>query len=186
MHRQAELQELRRKLDCVQLRQMRNPGRGKPCLALFSLDQLLHRGLVTNCYEDKYSVFYIGYGNVELLDSHYIFEIPDELADIKLLASRVSLADSDDLEYLNGVAEAFASIAPAKFFKCEVVDVDHPRKGFLCDGMELRMEALIPFMNSAREFCLQLNPATVDTFMTQIDEISAQEKIGYSFASRSG
>jgi tudor domain-containing protein 1/4/6/7 len=39
-------------------------------------------------------------------------------------------------------------------------------------GKEFASEALIPFMNSAREFWLQLNPATVDALMTQIDEIS--------------
>jgi hypothetical protein len=41
-------------------------------------------------------------------------------------------------------------------------------------GKEFVSEALIPFMISAREFWLQLNPATVDALMTQIDEISAQ------------
>ena len=140
---EVELQELRRKLDSVQLRLMMNPSRGKPCLALFSQDQLLHRGLITNCYEDKCSVYYIDYGNVEFLDSRYIFEIPDELVDIKLLANRVTLADSDDLEHLNGVAEAFASIVPAKVFKLEVVDVDRPQKVFLYDELGRSVKDLI-------------------------------------------
>ena len=140
---EAELQELRRRLDCVQLRPMRNPIRGRPCLALFSQDQLLHRGLVTNCYEDKCSVYYIDYGNAELRDSRYIFEIPDELVDIKLLACRVSLADSDDLEHLNGVAEAFASIVPGKILKLAVVDVDRPQKVFLYDQMGRNVKDII-------------------------------------------
>ena len=130
---EAELQDVRRKLNCVELRRMRNPIRGKPCLALFSRDLLLRRGLVANCYEDKCSVYYIDYGNVELRDSRYIFELPDELVDIKQLACRVSLADSDELEHLNGVAEAFASIVAGKIFKMQVVDVDRPRKVFLFD-----------------------------------------------------
>jgi hypothetical protein len=44
-------------------------------------------------------------------------------------------------------------------------------------GKEFVSEALIPFMISAREFWLQLNPATVDALMTQIDEISAQGEL---------
>jgi Tudor domain len=140
---EAELQELRRKLDCVPLRPMKNPSRARPCLALFSQDNLLHRGLVTNCFEDKCSVYYIDYGNIESLDSRYIFEIPDEIVDIKLLACRCSLADSDDLEHLNGVAEAFASIVPGKVFKCEVVDVDRPQKVFLYDEMGRSVKDLI-------------------------------------------
>jgi Tudor domain len=140
---EAALQELRRKLDCVQLRPMKNLSRAKPCLAISSQDQLLHRGLVTNCSEDKCSVYYVDYGNVELLDSRYIFEMPDEIADIKLLACRCSLADSDDLEHLNGVAEAFASIVPAKFFKCVVVDVNHPQKVYLYDEMGRSVKDLI-------------------------------------------
>jgi len=44
-------------------------------------------------------------------------------------------------------------------------------------GKEFVSEALIPFMKSAREFWLQLNPATVDALMTQIDEISASGEL---------
>ena len=39
-------------------------------------------------------------------------------------------------------------------------------------GKEFVSESFIPFMKSAREFWLQLNSATVDALMTQIDEIS--------------
>jgi hypothetical protein len=130
---EEELKELRRKLDSVPLRTMTNPSRARPCLALFSQDQLLHRGLVTACQEDKCNIYYVDYGNVELRDSRYIFEIPDDLVDIKLLSCRVSLADSEDLDHLDGVAEAFASIATGKIFKLEVNDVDRPQKVFLYD-----------------------------------------------------
>ena len=68
---EADLQELRRKLDCVELRPMRNPIRGKVYLALSSKQGLLHRCLVTNCYEDKCSVYYFDHGNAELLDSSF-------------------------------------------------------------------------------------------------------------------
>ena len=140
---EADLQELRRKLDCVELRPMRNPIRGKVYLALSSQDQLLHRGLVTNCYEEKCSVYYIDYGNAELLDPSYIFEMPDELFDIKEFSCQVSLADSDELEHLNGVAEAFASMVPGKIFKLEVVDEDCPQKVFLYDEMGRSVKDLI-------------------------------------------
>ena len=39
-------------------------------------------------------------------------------------------------------------------------------------GKEFVSESFIPFMKSAREFWIQLNSATVDALMTQIDEIS--------------
>jgi hypothetical protein len=44
-------------------------------------------------------------------------------------------------------------------------------------GKEFVSAALIPFLNSAREFWLQLNPATVDALMTQIDKKSANGEL---------
>jgi tudor domain-containing protein 1/4/6/7 len=87
---------------------------------------------------------------------------------VDLVAKKVG--NVKDYLIANGVVESLDAevVAPTEDVASMEVSSNY------IPGMEFFSEALIPFMNSAREFWLQLNPGAVDALMTQIDEVSAQ------------
>jgi tudor domain-containing protein 1/4/6/7 len=90
---------------------------------------------------------------------------------VDLVAERVG--DVKDFLIANGVVEPLNAEVE---ISTEVVKSAESSPNYI-RGKEFVSETLIPFMNSAREFWLHLNTATVDALMTQIDEISAKGEL---------
>ena len=142
---QFGLNQLRKKIDSLQLEPMLEFYRGAPCIALFSQDKQPHRGLITTIESDHCKVYYIDYGNFATLSKRLIFEIPDELVRIKLYACRVGLADIEELEQFDPqmVSDIFRDLALGKYFQCEVVGDEMLQKVTLHDTQGVDMKEVL-------------------------------------------
>ena len=109
-----------------------------------------------------------------VLSYEHIFLFLDGYYPVELVAKKVG--NAKDYLIANGVVEALDAdvVASAEVVTSTEDTVSTNVSPNYIPGKEFVSETLIPFMNSAREFWLQLNPATVDELMAQIDEISAQ------------
>jgi Tudor domain len=118
--------ELQQKLEKVQLQPLRIFVRGSPCLSVYYRNGTpkICRGLITFCVNKKCYVYFVDYGHVEQVDLGGLYEIPEELVNIKLQAYRVSLANAHDLCHIEGCTSAFTNLVTCKSlqFRCQVVD----------------------------------------------------------------
>ena len=81
----GRLADLRLMLDSIDLVPMIEVCYSKPCIAICPHDKLFHRGLITSVMNSTVcQVYFIDYGNTEILENCFVFEIPDELMKIKL------------------------------------------------------------------------------------------------------
>ena len=133
---QFGLNLLRKQIDSLQLEPMVEFSRGSPCIALSSLDQRAHRGLINMHGTDSCQVYYIDFGHFEKLNKRFIFQIPDELVRIRLYACRIGLADIEELNQFDPdmVCDIFSEIVLDKYFECEVVGDELVQKVIMYDA----------------------------------------------------
>ncbi|KAL7735237.1 hypothetical protein ACLKA6_016144 [Drosophila palustris] len=77
------------------------PGVGTACVARFSEDGNCYRALVSAVYGPRYRVVYVDYGNSEMVSFADLYQIPQELLQIKPFAFRFALAGAKELGALD-------------------------------------------------------------------------------------
>jgi len=77
------------------------PGVGTACVARFSEDANCYRALVSAVYGQRYRVVYVDYGNSEMVSLTDLYQIPQELLQIKPFAFRFAMAGAKELGALD-------------------------------------------------------------------------------------
>ena len=85
-----------------------------------SKENCFRRGLIVAVPAENWChVYYVDYGEVELLDTCFLFHIPEEFVAIRLYAARAALADPEGLELDEKVTEIFQKLVIGKSFRCQ-------------------------------------------------------------------
>uniref|UniRef100_A0A1B6D169 Tudor domain-containing protein n=1 Tax=Clastoptera arizonana TaxID=38151 RepID=A0A1B6D169_9HEMI len=119
---------------------------GVVCLGRFSEDQSLCRAIIMNIYDEKCLLYYVDYGNSEVLPHTEIFEIPLQFVDIKVVAMRFTLANIKDISFSDKVKAYFKEQVTFKLVVIEVTETESsPLKQYcemFIDGENIKVKLL--------------------------------------------
>ncbi|GJQ67361.1 putative tudor domain protein [Trypoxylus dichotomus] len=90
---EEQLKRLMTEINCMELQPLEEyPLPGTVCLAQSSEDGYICRAVVTSMVDGQYKVFYVDFGNTELLPFDKLFQIPFKYVIPKVMATRFALA----------------------------------------------------------------------------------------------
>ncbi|XP_049859923.1 tudor domain-containing 6-like isoform X2 [Schistocerca gregaria] len=106
---------------------------GSVCLGRFSEDHLLCRAVVMSVMDDRCMIYYVDFGNSEVLPYSEIYEIPDKYMNLKSMALRYSLAGIRDIPLNDDLKDEFKKIVLDKLLKMKVVNPEGPPVKQYCE-----------------------------------------------------
>ncbi|XP_063237654.1 tudor domain-containing 6-like isoform X2 [Bacillus rossius redtenbacheri] len=128
---------------------------GSVCLGRYSSDKMLCRAVVTSVQADSCKVYYVDFGNSEVLPYSEIFSLPNELVETKVMALRFTLYAVKDLgEITDEVKEVFSELVTNKLLLMRVTPSDGPPLKQYCelfDGGENIKELIVAKMRERRK-----------------------------------
>jgi hypothetical protein len=99
---------------------------GSVCLGRFTEDQTLCRAVVVAVLDDKCKLYYVDFGNSEILSYSEIFELPQQFINPKVMALRFSLAGLKNLTITDEVKSYFRELVTEKLLHLQVVAPEGP------------------------------------------------------------
>lgn len=99
---------------------------GSVCLGRFMEDLTLCRAVVTAVLDDKCRLYYVDFGNSEILPYSDIFELPQQFINPKAMALRFSLAGLKNLTITDEIKSYFKELVTEKLLHLQVVAPEGP------------------------------------------------------------
>lgn len=106
---------------------------GSICLGRFSDDKLLCRAVVMGVKDDKCKLYYVDFGNSEILSYSEIYVIPQKYLEPKSMALRFALSGIRNITVSEEVKELFKKIVLGKVLKLKVVSPEGPPVKQYCE-----------------------------------------------------
>lgn len=139
------------------------PMIGTVCLGRMSGDRIICRAIVMNLSGSQCKLFFVDFGDTEMISYYDIFDIPEEFVKPNVHAMRFCLSGVKKLEKGRDLNEAFKQLASGNIFKLKVVAPEGPpliQYGELyLDGKNI-LDVLVANMKDKLQFkCLGMLPA---------------------------
>lgn len=99
---------------------------GSACLGRFTEDKTLCRAVVMAVLDDKCRLYYVDFGNSEILPYSEIFELPQQFITPKVMALRFALAGLKNLTITNEIKSYFKKLVTEKLLHLRVVPPEGP------------------------------------------------------------
>ncbi|XP_069701642.1 uncharacterized protein tud isoform X2 [Periplaneta americana] len=99
---------------------------GSVCLGRFSEDQTLCRAVVMAVLDDKCRLYYVDFGNSEVIPHSEIFELPQKFINPKVMALRFTLSGLKTLNITNDLKSYFKELVTEKLLRLRVVPPEGP------------------------------------------------------------
>lgn len=99
---------------------------GSVCLGRFTEDKTLCRAVVMAVLDDKCRLYYVDFGNSEILPYSEIFELPEQFITPKVMALRFALAGLKNLTITDEIKSCFKEVVTEKLLHLRVVPPEGP------------------------------------------------------------
>lgn len=99
---------------------------GSVCLGRFTEDKTLCRAVVMSVLDDKCRLYYVDFGNSEILPYSEIFELPQQFINPKVMALRFALAGLKNLTITDNIKSYFKELVTEKLLRLRVVPPEGP------------------------------------------------------------
>lgn len=99
---------------------------GSVCLGRFTEDKTLCRAVVVAVLDDKCRLYYVDFGNSEILPYSEIFELPQQFITPKVMALRFALAGLKNLTITDEIKSYFKELVTEKLLHLRVVPPEGP------------------------------------------------------------
>jgi hypothetical protein len=99
---------------------------GSVCVGRFTEDKTLYRAVVMAVLDDKCRLYYVDFGNSEILPYSEIFELPEQFITPKVMALRFALAGLKNLTITNEIKAYFKELVAEKLLHLRVVPPEGP------------------------------------------------------------
>jgi Tudor domain. len=99
---------------------------GSVCLGRFTEDQTLYRAVVVNVLDDKCRLYYVDFGNSEVVPYSEIFELPKQFFIPEVMALHFALAGLKNLTVTEDIKSYFKELVTEKLLRLRVIPPEGP------------------------------------------------------------
>jgi len=99
---------------------------GSVCLGRFTEDQTLYRAVVVNVLDDKCKLYYVDFGNSEVVPYSEIFELPQQFIFTEVMALHFALAGLKNLTVSEDIKSYFKELVTEKPLHLRVIPPEGP------------------------------------------------------------
>jgi len=99
---------------------------GSVCLGRFTEDQTLYRSVVVNVLDDKCKLYYVDFGNSEVVPYSEIFELPQQFIFTEVMALHFALAGLKNLTVSEDIKSYFKELVTEKLLRLRVIPPEGP------------------------------------------------------------